>query len=229
MKHYFIAGIVVFATTIGTANAQDFDYGVANAAATQNAYMNSHINGLVINGMVRRNAKSGKSKAPAKSKTVASPRTVATTYTPSPSVTKSVGDSLITRLQKTSPGQAQSLQRALTKYNFVTIWSGLVAPYGLKQNDAADALTSILVWSWTTANGASNPTPAQTLGVRSDVKEVLSHNSAFGRMSAAQKQAFAESLMLSYVCMDGAAQAATRRKSKPSVTRRKETFKAGLV
>ncbi|MBC8142999.1 MAG: hypothetical protein H7Y38_16365 [Armatimonadetes bacterium] len=210
MKHHFIAGIVVFATTIGAANAQDFDYGVANAQATQNAYMTSHINGLVIKGMVERGSKSGTSKRPVVSKGATATRSVATIYTPSPSVTKSVSDSLVARLEKTSPEQAQSLQRALAKYNFVTIWSALVAPYGLKTNDAADALTSILVWSWTMANGAPNPTTTQTLGVRRDVAQILSHNAAFSRMNAAQKQTFAESIMLNYVCMNGAAQTATK-------------------
>ena len=177
-----------------------------------NGIISSHINNLSIDNIVRGKAHfSGSSKGSHHSKKRESPpaaHAAMTTYSSSPTITQGLRDELIAKVQMQSPKDGASVSKLLKQYNFVTIWQGIVAPYGLKRNDVADSVAAYLVLGWMAANDVKNVTPAQARSVRNQMKTTLGAMPAFARSSSADKQRIAESLMLEFVLRQGAAQKA---------------------
>ena len=214
----FAAAVGAVMASAGTARAQmSPDLIMETYNSNVNAIISSHINNLEIDNIVRGKAHHGgrsagvrKSGGKTGSPSRDSAKGVVTTYTPSPAITRELRDALIARVRAKSPQSGDDVAKALNQHNFVAIWSGIVAPYGLKPNDAADALASYLLLGWTSANGVKDVTPAQAHGLREQLKTALNAMPSFAQASASNKQRIAESLMLEFVLRHGAAQKAER-------------------
>ena len=82
-------------------------------------------------------------------------------------------------------------------------WAQLVAGDGLRPGDAADALAGYWVLNWMIANRGDN-NRAQTLAVRDQVRAIMTSNPSYARLNEAQRQAFAEVLMLNFLVQQAA-------------------------
>jgi hypothetical protein len=103
---------------------------------------------------------------------------------------------------------------AMERTDPVQNWARLVASDGLRPGDTADALTAYWVMNWMIANGGDN-TRTQTQAVRNQVRPVIATNPAYARLNEAQRQEFAEILMLNFLIQHAAYVEAMQRDDQP--------------
>jgi hypothetical protein len=101
------------------------------------------------------------------------------------------------------PEGRRQVAAAMERTDPVQNWARLVASDGLRPGDTADALTAYWVMNWMIANGGDN-TRTQTQAVRNQVRPVIATNPAYARLDEAQRQEFAEILMLNFLIQHAA-------------------------
>jgi hypothetical protein len=157
LKNIAIA-LSIFTAFASVVHAQDMgQVWMDNAAASQNAYMTSHINNLVLKNMTGKNA--GK---------VTDSRL---TYNPSIKIRDRVIDNMAARMKLNSSQLAALKQMDLNK-----IFANITAPYRSRYDDAADIVTAYQVLNWMIANKAPDPKPVAVTAVRNAVIPVLQQN-----------------------------------------------------
>jgi hypothetical protein len=97
----------------------------------------------------------------------------------------------------------QKIAAAMERTDPVQNWARLVASDGLHTGDTADALAGYWVLNWMIANRGDN-TRAQTLAVREQVRPIIAGNPGYARLNEAQRQEFAEVLMLNFLVQHAA-------------------------
>ena len=106
---------------------------------------------------------------------------------------------------------ADQLAAAMQPYDFVEIYDGIVRDFGLTANDTADAYTAYSLLNWMMANKAGDPSRADVMAVRSQIRQSLAENAAFLKMSEAGRQEMAEVFIYNFVVRHGAYFGAVRR------------------
>lgn len=193
-------GLLNFVPT--AARAQDMSSVIETGAATQNALMTSHVNKLIVDGIIKGNGRGG---------TTASSYAVGTAYKSSPFTEDRTRDKLIQKMQAKSPRNAAAILNMLRKMDFVGEWERIASPYGLKRNDVADAVASHWVFAWSQANGGANVSTSGARGVRNQVRAGLLKSAQFKRLSPTQRQLLSEDVMMQLVWLHRAAQQNAQR------------------
>ncbi|KRA67122.1 hypothetical protein ASD89_02570 [Caulobacter sp. Root656] len=162
-----------------------------------------------------------------RSAATSSASSVSTRYTASPQVSvrvrKQFADWMATQSNAESGRRVAALLECADPVNS---WAQLVASDGLRPGDAADALAGYWVLNWVMANGADS-NRAQVLAVREQVRSTIANNPGYARLNEAQRQEFAEVLILNFLIQHAAYvdamkrgdQAALQRLSDAAVTR----------
>lgn len=114
----------------------------------------------------------------------------------------------LARLRKQDAAAAAALGEQLQRNNFSRVYSGIVRPFGLSSDDAADALTGYTVLGWLIATGAPDPSPSAVSAARNQIAARLGQTPNF--RSAASRQALGEELKISFVTLHAGWQAARR-------------------
>jgi hypothetical protein len=143
-----------------------------------------------------------------------SARTSDTTYRASPSITRKVRSQYLGWVRQRNPQEARALQRIFDQHDPIKVWQGLVASYGLKTGNSADALSAYWILNHLLANQSQPPTRSQALAVRAQIRSALASNPAFRRLSSTQRQEASEVWMLNFVVQQGAYRTAIQRGDK---------------
>lgn len=148
--------------------------------------------------------------ANASARPLAPPQAV-TTYRANPLVAARVQKQFTDWMAKQAGAQGgQAVAAALRRDDPVASWSRLIAADGLRPGDTADALTAYWVLNWVIANRGDS-TRAQVLAVRDQVRPTLARDPAHARLGEADRQAFAEVLILNFLIQHAAYVEALKR------------------
>ena len=111
-------------------------------------------------------------------------------FTPTAPLQQQTVQRYASRLRAKSPAAAQAIGANFGpgKYDYGTIYRGLIAGYNLRENDAADATAAYLVLGWMIVNNVQNDkavTPAMVQGARAQLAPRLAANAQLTAPGAA--------------------------------------------
>ena len=138
-------------------------------------------------------------------------RPIQTAYVASPDVSKRVQAAFLAWAKSVSSTDAEQLDQAMLKHDFVKIYDGIVGDFGLASRDAGDAYTAYWILNWMMANRAPDPSRSAVAAVRSQVRQSLAKSATFPRLSDAERQEMAEVYIYNFVVQHGAYFGAVRR------------------
>jgi len=169
-------------STVSIVRAQDFfNPGAAYVDLSSNLMMVNQFNNVLES--VKRPTPSGNTNQPVRTSNSTRPqRRVSLAYSPTPALNQQTVQRYIDRLKSKNPAASQAIAENFGsgKYNYNQIYRGLVENTGLKENDAADAMSAYLILGYMIVNNVQNDnaiTPTVTQGVRSQVISLLASNS----------------------------------------------------
>lgn len=154
---------------------------------------NSAINGAVLQSIVRRNAAT---RANTTRSSQNQPAKEATTlnFRPNPAISRQVQMSLVESVRKQVPSEADKFASILASGQPMSLYSKVVAKYGLSSDNVADAMTAYMVTNWMIVNNVrTDPSQAAVQAVRSQVVPLVQNNPQF--RSEKTRQLVAESLI----------------------------------
>ncbi|WP_310392800.1 hypothetical protein [Hymenobacter sp.] len=149
----------------------------------------------------------------------ANARPVSLAYTPSPALKAQTVQGYVTRLKAKNPAAAQAVATNFGpgKYDYGTIYRGLIQGTGLGENNAADALSAYMILGWMIANNVQDGkaiTPAIGRGVRAQFAPKLA---ATPKLTAPGVPAqLGEEMKLLFVTVQGGWQAAIKENALPA-------------
>jgi hypothetical protein len=156
-------------------------------------------------------------------------------YTPSLDLRKANIAKLVNALKQSNAEAGAAFEQVFTQNDVIPMIGQEIAKYNLKIDNIADAYTLYFLGSWMTVNGRSDdPTPAQVTGTRDLIVKKLAGVPDLVKMSDADKQGFAEGLLLQFFMNEAMSQAVA---SDPAATKKvrgdlktafKETMKIDL-
>ena len=138
------AALLLGVASPGAIRAQTLDY---FPRTTFDAYMGNHIYGLSMRSLVQRRAAAAPAPTP--------PAAGATQYQPSRALAEATARAFLSRLAANEPAASRALGPQLRAHDHGTVWRGIAGPYGLREDDALDALTAYVALLRVVANGAS--------------------------------------------------------------------------
>lgn len=99
-------------------------------------------------------------------------------YTPTPALKQSVIQGYVDRLKTTNPAASQAISTYFgsNRYDYGQIYRGLIKETGLRDNDAADAMSAYLILNYMIVNNVQDDkaiTPRMAQSVRSQVTSLL--------------------------------------------------------
>lgn len=99
-------------------------------------------------------------------------------YTPTAALKQKALDGYVARIEKSGNAEAAKVAREqFTKNDANTVYKGLIAGTGLKENDAADALTAYTVLGWMIANDQkTQPPPSGIRAAREAIAAGMAKN-----------------------------------------------------
>lgn len=143
------------------------------------------------------------------------PSSVKTSFRPSLATRKRNFARFVAKSRAVDPQGAVQLQQALASGDIIAEIGKGIAPFGLKTNDVADAMTVYLVGAWSGVRGRNdNPTRTQCLAIRRQIIAAALRTPGFAASTDAQKQELAEAMLIHAVMLD---QAVTYAKDKPQM------------
>ena len=115
---------------------------------------------------------------------------------------------MISRLSHVDPEAARAAAQQMAAHDFGQVYKGLVAPFGLRVDNAADALSAYTILGYLIATGDADPARADVAAVRAQVAAKLA---ASPQLSAPQTRAeLGEELKLLFVTLHAGWQSARR-------------------
>lgn len=133
------------------------------------------------------------------------PSPVKTSFRSSAAVRKRNFARFVAKTRAVDPQGAVQLQQTLASMDIIAALGPRVAPFGLKTNDVADAMTIYLVGAWSGVRGhTDNPTRAQCLAIRRQIVAAAQRTPQFAGATDAQKQELAEAMLIQAVLLDQA-------------------------
>lgn len=157
--------------------------------------------------------KAGKTAAPATS------RPVSLAYAPTPALKQQTVQTYVDRLKTKNPAAAQAVAANFGpgKHDYGQIYQGIVKGYGVRDNDAADALVANLVLGYLIVNnlqGNGAVTPAMVRGVRTQFAPKLAQNPKLTTPGVPAQ--LGEQMKLLFVITQGGWQSAIQEKTLPA-------------
>lgn len=119
----------------------------------------------------------------------------------------------LSRIARTNPVLARTAAAQFEKHDFPRIYGSLVAPHGLRPNDAADVITAYTLLGYLIATGSGDPSPAQVRAIRAQIAARAATNPAM--VDPAGRARLAEELKLSFVTLHAGWQSARKDGSLP--------------
>jgi len=101
------------------------------------------------------------------------------TYVATPALKKQVLAQFLDRVARNNPRYAADARRELTRQDYASIYPGIVAPYGLPQNDLAGSLAAYVALGYLIVNGRNDIASAAVQGARAQLAQALSDDPAF--------------------------------------------------
>lgn len=128
-------------------------------------------------------------------------------YRSTPATMQAALAAYIERGKSSNPKAAEAAERAMTHQDIGGIYRRIVAPFGLKDGNVADALTAYTVLGWMIANGRPDPSPSTVQAVRDQMTKRLV---AVPQLSRYDPVALGEELKVSFVILHSGWQSARR-------------------
>ena len=95
-------------------------------------------------------------------------------YAATPALRRQVLGEFIERVRRGSPENAAIVEGELRRNDYAAIYDGVVGPYGLAGNDAANVLAAYMILGWMIVHGGQEPPPGAAGGVRAQAAAALS-------------------------------------------------------
>jgi hypothetical protein len=133
-------------------------------------------------------------------------------YRSDPAVTRRVIADYLSFVRANAGEEAmRDLQRQLAQHNFVAAWSDAVRGEGLRPGNMEDALVAYMLLNWGMANNRmSDDVTTAAPAVRAQIRNAMAASASFASLSSADRQGFAETLMLNFVVQHAMIQHAMR-------------------
>lgn len=140
-------------------------------------------------------------------------------YLPTSALKKATVAGYVERLQKKNPAASQAIAAnfGTGKYDYGTIYNGLVKGNGLRENDAIDVMAAYLVMGYMVVHDVQDGnavTPAMVQGVRTQIASQLLQNPQLTAPGVAAQ--LGEELKLQFVVVQGGWQSAIREHTLPA-------------
>jgi hypothetical protein len=132
------------------------------------------------------------------------------TYQPTKALADQAMTDYVGRLRKANPQAADAMVRAFADQNVGRIYSGIVAPFGLKDRNVADSFTAYTVLGWMIVNGAGDPPRSGVLSARDQFASRLAADPRF----AGHAGSLGEELKISFVTLHAGWQSARKEGSE---------------
>lgn len=190
-SYHYLTLIIVAALSNPAVEADAQDVGqtiIQNQQSLQQTALATHVNGLVLKGV-------------AGSETAASRDF---TYNPAPRFRDEAVAKVAAKF-KLSPAKAAELKGP----NLDKMFNGVMMPYHLKANDAADIITAYHLTSWLIVNDAGDPDPASVAALRRNVGSSLSKIREI-YANAGNRAALGEEMKVSWILLQSGASDAQR-------------------
>lgn len=130
-------------------------------------------------------------------------------YTPSLEVRKRDYAQFVEKTRASDPAGADQLQKLFASQDVIDQIGKGVAAYDLHIDNLADAFTLYWVNAWSASRGRQDTgSKEQAAGVRRQAANAMLASSQLGTLNDAQKQEFAESLLIQGMMLDAAVNAA---------------------
>lgn len=95
-------------------------------------------------------------------------------YRSTPAIRKQALDRFVERVSARDARQGAAVRTQLGRHDYDAVYRGIVAPFGLRGDDAGDSMAAYMLLGWMIANGSGDPRPADVRGVRSQFAGALS-------------------------------------------------------
>jgi hypothetical protein len=140
-------------------------------------------------------------------------------YVPSAALKQKTVQGYVDRLKAKNPTAAQAVATTFGtgKYDYGTVYRGLIDGYSLRENDAVDAMTAYLVLGWMIVNNVQNDkavTAAMVQGARTQVAPLLASNAKLTAPGVAAQ--VGEEMKLQSVIAQGGWQSAVKKGTLPA-------------
>ena len=192
--------------------SQDFDLGTPaidlGQAVLSTIPLNAALDGITGSDKIPRGARSTSTAAATQKSTLS--------YSPTPSLKRNIVQGYIDRLRTKNPTASRTIAENFGsgRYDYGQIYQGLVKGKGLRENDAADAMSAYLILGYMIVNNVQDGnviTASMARGVRSQVAPLLVSNS---RLTASGIPAqLGEEMKLQTVIVQGGWQSAIKENS----------------
>lgn len=121
---------------------------------------------------------------------------------------KTAADAYIERATQSNPEAGKLIAAQISRNNFPKVYAGIIAPFGYRANDTADAVAAYTLLGWLIATGAPDPSPAAARAVREQVAQGLRNDKNFA--SARTRAELAEEMKLLFVTLHAGWQSARK-------------------
>ncbi|TRW17356.1 hypothetical protein [Glacieibacterium frigidum] len=139
---------------------------------------------------------------------VANGQAVRLTYTPTAALQQQAQSEMLTRLRAKNPEAARTLAVQFQRVNFGKVYRGVVAPFGLRDNDTADILTAYTALGYLIGSGDADPSPAAVRALRNQIAPRLAADTRLSSPTGRAK--LGEELKLLFVTLHAGWQSARR-------------------
>lgn len=130
-------------------------------------------------------------------------------YSSTPALRRQALDGYLARASRQYPEAARVMSAQFAKHDYAAVYRSLIGGTGLRDNDAADAVTAYTVLGWQIANGyTDNLPPARIVAARRQIAAALAANPQLS--SPATRPALGEEMKLLMVTLHAGWQSAQR-------------------
>ena len=130
------------------------------------------------------------------------------TYRPSAALARATVDGFVDRLSRANPLASKAAASQFQNEDYGLVYRALVVPFGLRDDNAADAVTAYTVLGWLIATGASDPQPRDVAAVREQLEPRLAAHPQF--LKADTTAQLGEEFKLLFVTLHAGWQSARR-------------------
>ncbi|MBC8051220.1 MAG: hypothetical protein H7X92_13905 [Chitinophagales bacterium] len=123
-------------------------------------------------------------------------------------VSQAVRRDLFERISRHDANAGKQVVEQFGEHDAFSIYSGIVAPFGLQRGDVADTMTAYTLLGWIIANGGADPSRRQVAAVRARIAGELAANPDLA--SPVNRQRLDEELMYLFVILHAGWQSASR-------------------
>lgn len=129
-------------------------------------------------------------------------------YDSTPALRQAAADGYVERASASNAEAGRTIAREIARNDFSRIYAGIIAPFGFRSNDTADAIASYTLLGWLIATGSPDPTPGSARAVRNQVAQGLAGDPRF--RDPRTRAELAEEMKLLFVTLHAGWQSARR-------------------